>query len=207
MSSCLSISKSTGSLWEEYVVAEAVSEVLTSIFHPVIAGVLLAAILAAIMSTADSQLLVSSSALAEDFYKQVIKQDATSEEIVRVGRFAVILISIVALVLAMTPDSSVLGLVSYAWAGFGAAFGPAVVLSLYWSRMNRNGALAGIIVGGVTIVVWKQLSGGWFDVYEIVPGIILSTIAILVVSLATAEPEESVRAQHVTFKKQLFELD
>lgn len=180
---------------------------VNAIFHPVIAGVLLAAILAAIMSTADSQLLVSSSALAEDFYKQVIKQDATSEEIVRVGRFAVILISIVALVLAMTPDSSVLGLVSYAWAGFGAAFGPAVVLSLYWSRMNRNGALAGIIVGGVTIVVWKQLSGGWFDVYEIVPGIILSTIAILVVSLATAEPEESVRAQHVTFKKQLFELD
>ncbi|MGL5109967.1 MAG: sodium/proline symporter PutP [Vibrio ordalii] len=180
---------------------------VNAIFHPVIAGILLAAILAAIMSTADSQLLVSSSALAEDFYKQVIKQEATSEEIVRVGRFAVILISIVALVLAMTPDSSVLGLVSYAWAGFGAAFGPAVVLSLYWSRMNRNGALAGIIVGGVTIVVWKQLSGGWFDVYEIVPGIILSTIAILVVSLATAEPEESVQAQHVTFKKQLVELD
>ncbi|MDQ2190011.1 MULTISPECIES: sodium/proline symporter PutP [unclassified Vibrio] len=180
---------------------------VNAIFHPVIAGILLAAILAAIMSTADSQLLVSSSALAEDFYKQVIKQDATSEEIVRVGRFAVILISIVALVLAMTPDSSVLGLVSYAWAGFGAAFGPAVVLSLYWSRMNRNGALAGIIVGGVTIVVWKQLSGGWFDVYEIVPGIIFSVLAILVVSLATAEPEESVRAQHVTFKKQLVELD
>ncbi|OEF92331.1 sodium/proline symporter PutP [Vibrio anguillarum] len=180
---------------------------VNAIFHPVIAGILLAAILAAIMSTADSQLLVSSSALAEDFYKQVIKQDATSEEIVRVGRFAVILISIVALVLAMTPDSSVLGLVSYAWAGFGAAFGPAVVLSLYWSRMNCNGALAGIIVGGVTIVVWKQLSGGWFDVYEIVPGIIFSVLAIVVVSLATAEPEESVRAQHVTFKKQLVELD
>lgn len=180
---------------------------VNAIFHPVIAGILLAAILAAIMSTADSQLLVSSSALAEDFYKQVIKQEATSEEIVRVGRFAVILISIVALVLAMTPDSSVLGLVSYAWAGFGAAFGPAVVLSLYWSRMNRNGALAGIIVGGVTIVVWKQLSGGWFDVYEIVPGIILSTIAILVVSLATDEPEESVQAQHATFQKQLVELD
>ncbi|MBF4257684.1 sodium/proline symporter PutP [Vibrio anguillarum] len=196
----------TGSL--ELVDGEKIFMLLVNaIFHPVIAGILLAAILAAIMSTADSQLLVSSSALAEDFYKQVIKQDATSEEIVRVGRFAVILISIVALVLAMTPDSSVLGLVSYAWAGFGAAFGPAVVLSLYWSRMNRNGALAGIIVGGVTIVVWKQLSGGWFDVYEIVPGIILSTIAIVVVSLATAEPEESVRAQHVTFKKQLVELD
>ncbi|WP_210443535.1 sodium/proline symporter PutP, partial [Vibrio crassostreae] len=121
---------------------------VNAMFHPVIAGILLAAILAAIMSTADSQLLVSSSAMAEDLYKQVLKKDATSEEIVRVGRFAVILISLIALVLAMTPDSSVLGLVSYAWAGFGAAFGPAIVLSLYWSRMNRNGALAGIVVGG-----------------------------------------------------------
>ena len=180
---------------------------VNSIFHPVVAGVLLAAILAAIMSTADSQLLVSSSALAEDFYKQLIKKDASSEEIVMVGRIAVVAISIVALILALTPDSSVLGLVSYAWAGFGAAFGPALILSLYWPRMNRNGALAGIVIGGVTIVVWKQLSGGWFDVYEIVPGIILSAIAIVVVSLMTAEPEESVKAQHEKFKKQLVELD
>ncbi|GLT19600.1 sodium:proline symporter [Vibrio zhanjiangensis] len=180
---------------------------VNSIFHPVVAGILLAAILAAIMSTADSQLLVSSSALAEDFYKQLIKKDASSEEIVMVGRIAVVAISIVALILALTPDSSVLGLVSYAWAGFGAAFGPALILSLYWPRMNRNGALAGIVIGGVTIVVWKQLSGGWFDVYEIVPGIILSTIAIVVVSLMTAEPEKSVKAQYEKFKKQLVELD
>ncbi|MGF1844578.1 sodium/proline symporter PutP [Vibrio clamense] len=180
---------------------------VNAIFHPVIAGILLAAILAAIMSTADSQLLVSSSALAEDFYKQVFKKDASSEEIVRVGRIAVIGISLVALVLAMTPDSSVLGLVSYAWAGFGAAFGPAIILSLYWDRMNRNGALAGIIIGGVTIVVWKQISGGWFDVYEIVPGIIFSTLAIVVVSLMTAEPEKAVIEQHKKFKKNLIELD
>lgn len=180
---------------------------VNSLFHPVIAGILLAAILAAVMSTADSQLLVSSSALAEDFYKQVFKKDASSEEIVIVGRIAVVGISIVALILAMTPDSSVLGLVSYAWAGFGAAFGPALVLSLYWSRMNRNGALAGIVVGGVTIVVWKQLSGGWFDVYEIVPGIIFSVVAIVAVSLATGEPEEAVTSQHAKFEKQLLELD
>ncbi|CAK2512616.1 proline:Na(+) symporter [Vibrio crassostreae] len=180
---------------------------VNAMFHPVIAGILLAAILAAIMSTADSQLLVSSSALAEDLYKQVLKKDATSEEIVRVGRFAVILISLVALFLAMTPDSSVLGLVSYAWAGFGAAFGPAIVLSLYWSRMNRNGALAGIVVGGVTIVLWKQFTGGWFDVYEIVPGIILSTISIVIVSLITGEPEDEVKKQHAEFEKNLVELD
>ncbi|WP_135381258.1 sodium/proline symporter PutP [Vibrio tasmaniensis] len=180
---------------------------VNAMFHPVIAGILLAAILAAIMSTADSQLLVSSSAMAEDLYKQVLKKDATSEEIVRVGRFAVILISLIALVLAMTPDSSVLGLVSYAWAGFGAAFGPAIVLSLYWSRMNRNGALAGIVVGGVTIVLWKQFTGGWFDVYEIVPGIILSTLSIVIVSLMTGEPEDEVKKQHAEFKKNLVELD
>ncbi len=180
---------------------------VNAMFHPVVAGILLAAILAAIMSTADSQLLVSSSALAEDFYKQVFKKDASSEEIVMVGRIAVIAISIVALTLAMTPDSSVLGLVSYAWAGFGAAFGPALVLSLYWSRMNRNGALTGIIVGGVTIVVWKQISGGWFDVYEIVPGIIFSTISIVVVSLLTGEPKESVKSQHSKYQKLLTELE
>ncbi|HAS6069937.1 TPA: sodium/proline symporter PutP [Vibrio vulnificus] len=180
---------------------------VNSVFHPVIAGILLAAILAAVMSTADSQLLVSSSALAEDFYKQVIKQDASSQEIVTVGRIGVVVISIIALVLAMTPDSSVLGLVSYAWAGFGAAFGPAVVLSLYWKGMNRNGALAGILIGGITIVVWKQLTGGWFDVYEIVPGIIFSTIAIIAVSKLTGGADKAVLEQHQEFEKKLVELD
>ncbi|MDP2572554.1 sodium/proline symporter PutP [Vibrio penaeicida] len=180
---------------------------VNAIFHPVIAGILLAAILAAIMSTADSQLLVSSSALAEDFYKQVFNNEASPEQVVTVGRIAVVLLSLVALFLAMNPDSSVLGLVSYAWAGFGAAFGPAIVLSLFWVGMNRNGALAGILVGGITIVVWKQLSGGWFDVYEIVPGIILSTISIVAVSIATGEPSDEVKAQHAKFEKQLQELD
>ncbi|USD62992.1 sodium/proline symporter PutP [Vibrio sp. SCSIO 43140] len=180
---------------------------VNALFHPVIAGILLAAILAAIMSTADSQLLVSSSALAEDFYKQIINKDATSEQVVMVGRVGVILLSVIALVLAMTPDSSVLGLVSYAWAGFGAAFGPAILLSLYWAGMNRNGAIAGIIVGGVTIVVWKQLSGGIFDIYEIVPGFILSWISIMVVSSMTGGPDKDVQEQHATFEKNLVELD
>ncbi|CAM4171886.1 sodium/proline symporter PutP [Vibrio agarivorans] len=180
---------------------------VNAIFHPVIAGILLAAILAAIMSTADSQLLVSSSALAEDFYKQWLNTSASSEQIVKVGRFAVVAISIFALVLAMNPNSSVLGLVSYAWAGFGAAFGPVIILSLYWSRMNRQGALAGIIVGGVTVVVWKQLSGGWFDLYEIVPGIVLATIAVVFVSLITSEPSDDVASQHDKFEKSLKDLD
>ncbi|WP_299729206.1 sodium/proline symporter PutP [uncultured Endozoicomonas sp.] len=168
---------------------------VNAIFHPVIAGVLLAAILAAIMSTADSQLLVSSSALAEDFYKSVIKKDASSAQVMMMGRIAVIVIALVALFLAMDPDSSVLGLVSYAWAGFGAAFGPALLISMFWKRMNCLGALAGIIVGGVTVVAWKQLTGGLFDLYEIVPGIVFATISIVAVSLLTKAPSDEIVAE------------
>lgn len=169
---------------------------VNAIFHPVIAGILLAAILAAIMSTADSQLLVSSSALAEDFYKQLLRKNASQQEIVMVGRLAVIGLSLVAMYLALNPESTVLGLVSYAWAGFGAAFGPALLISLYWRRMTRNGALAGILVGAVTVVVWKQLSGGLFEMYEIVPGILFATLAIVVVSLMGTEPDTEIQAQH-----------
>jgi sodium/proline symporter len=173
--------------------AETIFMVLVNaLFHPVIAGVLLAAILAAIMSTADSQLLVSSSALAEDFYRKLLRPGAAQWEIVLVGRLAVVLLAVIALLLAFNPDSTVLGLVGYAWAGFGAAFGPVLVLSLYWRRMNWAGALAGVIVGGVTVVVWKQLSGGLFELYEIVPGVVLATIAIGVASLLTAAPAPAV---------------
>ncbi len=165
-----------------------------ALFHPLVAGILLAAILAAIMSTADSQLLVSSAALTEDFYKSLFNQDASPESLVKISRIAVVAIAIVAWLLALDPDSSVLGLVSYAWAGFGAAFGPAIILSLFWARMNRQGCLAGILIGGITVVVWKQLSGGIFDVYEIVPGFILATISIIAVSLATPEPDQNIQA-------------
>ncbi|WP_067221580.1 sodium/proline symporter PutP [Marinomonas gallaica] len=180
---------------------------VNAVFSPVIAGILLAAILAAIMSTADSQLLVSSSALAEDFYKTWINPKATQKQIVNVGRLGVVALSIIALILAFNPESSVLGLVSYAWAGFGAAFGPAVILSLFWRNMNRNGALAGILVGGITIVVWKQISGGIFDVYEIVPGFILSTLAIVVVSLMSGAPEKKVLDTFDSYEKNLETLD
>ncbi|MBU3071072.1 sodium/proline symporter PutP [Aestuariicella sp. G3-2] len=161
------------------------SLVQSTIFHPVVAGVLLAAILAAIMSTADSQLLVCSSVLAEDVYRPLIQPDVSSEALVRIGRITVVLVAIIAWYLALDPERSVLGLVAYAWAGFGAAFGPAVLLSLYWPRMNKFGCLAGILVGGVTVVTWKQLQGGLFELYEIVPGFLFAVIAIVVVSLLT----------------------
>lgn len=176
---------------------------VNAVFHPVVAGILLAAILAAIMSTADSQLLVSSSALAEDLYKQLIRPNASQKEIVLMGRLAVITLSVIALILAMTPDSSVLGLVSYAWAGFGAAFGPALIFSLYWRRMNRNGALAGVIVGGITIVLWKQQTGGIFDLYEIIPGVLFSSAAIIIISLITKAPTEKVTALYDCFESRM----
>jgi len=161
------------------------------LFHPVIAGILLAAILSAIMSTIDSQLLVSSSALAEDFYKALFRPNATERELVWVGRVAVAGIALIAVLIAGNPDSSVLDLVSYAWAGFGAAFGPIIILSLFWKGITRNGALAGIIVGAVTVVIWGDfLSGGIFDLYEIVPGFILNLIVAIAVSAAGEPPKE-----------------
>jgi sodium/proline symporter len=171
-----------------------------ALFHPVIAGILLAAILAAIMSTADSQLLVSSSALAEDFYKAIFCPQASDAELMLAGRVAVVLIALAAFLLALTPGNKVLDLVAYAWAGFGAAFGPVIVISLYWSRMNWHGALAGVVTGGVTVVVWKQLDGGVLETYEIIPGVLLATAAVIIVSLITPPPARHVVDRH----RQLF---
>jgi sodium/proline symporter len=154
-----------------------------ALLHPVPAGICLAAVLAAIMSTADSQLLVSSSALAEDLYRPFIRPRAGQRELVWIGRAAVVVIAACAYVLALDPQSKVLELVAYAWAGFGAAFGPTLLLSLFWTRMTRGGALAGILVGALTVPVWRQLSGGLFDLYELVPGFFFSTVAIVMVSL------------------------
>ncbi|MCG8434738.1 MAG: sodium/proline symporter PutP [Gammaproteobacteria bacterium] len=157
------------------------------LFHPVIAGICLSGILAAVMSTASAQLLVASSAFAEDFYKGILKKDAKPKELLWVGRGAVLGIALIAFILARNPDSKVLELVAWAWAGFGAAFGPAIILSLYWQSMNRAGALAGVIIGGVTVIIWNQLKGGIFELYEIVPGFIFSAIAIIIVSKLTAK--------------------
>ena len=156
---------------------------IQALFHPIPAGLCLAAILAAIMSTADSQLLVCTSVITEDIYRSFLKRDATEPELVRVGRISVVAIAAVACVLAMDPESRVMGLVAYAWAGFGAAFGPAILLSLYWRRMSATAALVGILGGGVTVVAWRNLTGGIFDLYEIFPGFVISTLLIVALSL------------------------
>jgi sodium/proline symporter len=171
-----------------------------ALFHPVVAGICLAAILAAIMSTADSQLLVSSSAFTEDLYKGLFRKAAGEGELVLMGRLSVILVAAVAFVLALDPESKVLDLVAYAWAGFGAAFGPTLLLALYWPRMTRNGALAGIVGGGVTVVLWKQLEGGLFNLYEIVPGFLVSTLAIVLFSLLSAAPSDEITEEYHSIK-------
>jgi sodium/proline symporter len=152
------------------------------LFNPWIAGFLLAAILAAIMSTIDSQLLVSSSVLTRDIYNVVFRKEATDKELVWVGRLTVIAIALIAWYISTDKDSSVLKLVSYAWAGFGAAFGPLVILSLYNHTITKNGAIAGMVVGTLTVIVYKQFEGGIFDLYELLPGFIAAWIAILVFS-------------------------
>ena len=163
-----------------------------TLLHPLVAGICLAAILAAIMSTADSQLLVSAATFTSDFYKTLFRKTASEKELVWAGRLTVVVIALIALILAWNPERKVLDMVAYAWAGFGAAFGPTLLLSLYWRRMNAQGALAGIVVGGLTVVIWKQLSGGIFDLYEIVPGFVFSLIGVIVVSLLASSPSDTI---------------
>ena len=176
---------------------------VNNIFHPVVAGILLAAILAAVMSTADSQLLVCSTAFAEDFYKDIFHPEASQNRVLWVGRAAVVGISVLATLIALDPDSSVLNMVSYAWAGFGAAFGPALLVSLFWKNMTRNGALAGIVVGGLTVVIWEQLSGGLFELYSLIPGFVFSLIAIGLFSLLGQNDSLKVREFFCSMERRL----
>ena len=148
-----------------------------TLFHPLITGFLLAALLAAIMSTISSQLLVSSSSLTEDFYRLFLRKNASEWETVNVGRLFVALVALVAIYIARDPDSKVLGLVSNAWAGFGAAFGPLILLSLTWKRMTGAGAVSGLVVGAGVVILWIAM--GWNKeflgspgVYEIIPGFV-----------------------------------
>lgn len=173
---------------------ETVFMVMThDIFSTFFAGLILSAVLAAIMSTASSQLLVTASAVSQDFYKALIHKQADEKELVWISRMTVVFVSVIAVLLGLDPNNFVLDMVAYAWAGFGAAFGPTIILSLFWKRMTRNGALAGIIVGGITVLVWKQF--GWLGLYEIVPGFILSCLAIVIASKADGHPSPQIQAE------------
>lgn len=168
------------------------------LFDPLITGFLLAALLAAIMSTISSQLLVSSSSLTEDFYRIYLRRAASQKELVAVGRLSTLAVALVAILLAYDPGNTILGLVANAWAGFGAAFGPVMILALTWKRLTRNGALAGIVAGAATVlfcIYAPVLTGGATIssvIYEIVPGFVLGGLAAIFVSLAGSTPSASV---------------
>ncbi|EAJ7244554.1 sodium/proline symporter PutP [Campylobacter coli] len=157
------------------------------LFNPWIAGILLSAILAAIMSTASSQLLVSSSTIAEDFYKRIFNKEASNKTVMNLGRIGVLLVALVAFVISTDKESSVLSIVAYAWAGFGASFGSVMLFSLFWSRMTRIGAILGMITGAVVVVLWKNYLAELFNfpIYEIVPGFVAASAVIIIASLLT----------------------
>ena len=167
---------------------------ISKVMHPWLAGIMLAAILSAIMSTIDSQLLVSSSALTEDFYQKAIKKNATEKEVILVGRICVIIISVIALTLALRPSDTILRIVAYAWGGFGAAFGPLVLFGLFSKKTGWQSALAGMVMGTVVLIVWKQVGLGEY-MYEIVPGFIANCLTILLVNIAIGQKDEKILTQ------------
>ena len=165
------------------------------VFFAVIAGVVMAGILACTMSTADSQLLTAASGVSQDLVQDFFRVKLSQSASMKAARLTVVGIAIVGMLLAWNPNSSVFRIVSFAWAGFGAAFGPVMILALFWKRMNRAGALAGMIAGGAMVFIWKFLiapMGGALAIYELLPAFIVSLIAIIVVSLATAPPAREI---------------
>ncbi|EAH8300364.1 sodium/proline symporter PutP [Campylobacter fetus] len=172
------------------------------LFNPWISGILLSAILAAIMSTASSQLLVSSSTIAEDFYRRIFNKTASSKTVMNLGRVGVLIVALVAFIISTDKNSSILSIVAYAWAGFGASFGSVMLFSLFWSNMTRLGAIAGMIVGAITVVVYKNFLSAYLDIYEIVPGFIFASLAIIVVSLCT-KARPGTKAAYETMIKEL----
>ena len=189
-----------GAASSESVFIEMISKLFTNeLAIPFIGGIFLCGILAAIMSTADSQLLVSASSVSEDLYHSFVKKDADSREILRVSRLTVMVIAVIAFVIAWNPNSSIMGLVSNAWAGLGSAFGPIVVMSLFWKRTNLPGAVAGIVSGGLTVIIWDyipfvggQTLGSVTGLYSLAVGFFVSLLCIVVVSLATKEPAKEI---------------
>ena len=163
------------------------------LFHPLIGGFLLSAILAAIMSTISSQLLVTSSSLTEDIYKAFLNKNASPKNLLLMSRASVLIVALIALILSLNPKDSILNLVGNAWAGFAAAFGPLIILSLLWKRTTKWGALAGMIVGGVTVLLWVYLPHNYKEWYEIIPGFILSFITAVIVSLLTKTSPQAVQ--------------
>lgn len=174
------------------------------LFPSFLGGIFLSAVLASIMSTADSQLLVTASAVVNDFYTVVVKKEASEKKLMWISRIAVMLVSVIACILALNPNDSIMGIVSNAWAGFGAAFGPAIVFSLYWKRLTLKGTAAGIIGGAATVLIWEYIlpDAVTMGLYSIIPGVIVSVLLTVIVSLIDKEPSSEVQQLFETAKSE-----
>jgi sodium/proline symporter len=168
-----------------------------TLLPPVLAGVIMAGILAATISSSDSYLLIASSALANDVYKGVIDKKASDKKVMWVSRIALMVVALIGMVIALDENSVIFNVVSFAWAGFGATFGPLMILSLFWKRTTRAGAVAGMLSGAATVFIWKLVLnpklGGVFAIYELLPAFVVSAIVIIVVSLLTKEPSKEIQ--------------
>ena len=174
-----------------------------------VCGLVVSGIFAASMSSSSSYLLISGSSIAEDIFRGIIKRDATDRQVMIVARFVLLAVFIFGILLALDENSSIFGIVSYAWAGFGASFGPVILLSLYWKRMNLPGAIAGMITGTATVLIWHSFIsglGGWFAVYELLPGFVLALIVAAVVSLATKAPSDSMQKEYDEYQNAVAEM-
>ena len=167
----------------------------------IMGGIVISGILASTMSTASSQLLAAASSVSQDIVQETLHIRLTDKQSMVLARLTVVLISILGIIIARNPDSSVFQIVSFAWAGFGASFGPLIICALYWKRTTWQGGLAGMIVGGAMVFIWKYLiapMGGVFAVYELLPAFLLSLVAIVIVSLATKAPDETILKEFET---------
>ena len=170
----------------------------THFLPPVLAGFACAGVLAAAISSSDSYLLIAASAVSQNLYRSVFKKDATDKQVMWCSRITLVAITLIAMVIAWNSNSTVFGITSFAWAGFGAAFGPLVLFSLFWKRTNWYGAIAGMVSGGAMVFIWKLLVkplGGVFGIYELLPAFIISCIMIVAVSLATGKPSKEIEAE------------
>jgi len=168
----------------------------TNFFMPILAGIVMAGILAATISSSDSYLLIAASAFSKNIYKGIMKKDASDKTVLRISRITLLVIAIIAAIIALDENSVIFTIVSFAWAGFGATFGPLMLFSLFWKRTTRSGAIAGMLTGGISVFVWKLIIrqlGGIFDIYELLPAFVLSCIAIVMVSLLSKEPSKEIQ--------------
>ena len=176
------------------------------LFHPVIAGVIMAGILAATISSSDSYLLIAASAASKNLFEGIIKKDADDKQVMNVSRIMLVVITVIGMIIAWNENSVIFEIVSFAWSGFGATFGPIILFSLFWKRTNRVGAVAGMVSGGAMVFIWKLLLkplGGIFGIYELMPAFLISCAFIVIVSLCTEKPsaeleEEFERAKNYT---------